>query len=239
MANKSIREDIRSLGVFEGLDDKQIDFLANCAIRRPLDRGELLFSEKSEVTNVYIVLDGKVSLFRISEIGQKRVIFILGRGEIINEVIFDGLPSSINCEAFEGSIVIGFNKNALCYCMSRNFELTQNMMNSMGKKIRRLYRQLKNTVSINMDKKLAAKLWKLSRDYGITTDEGTLIDLEISVTYLSEMLGSTRETVSRCISDLQRQGLIMYKGRHIVVRDREELSAYFKGFCHNPQIPPK
>lgn len=229
MTKRSIREDINTLKLFGGLSEKDIDFLSRSSIRKKIKKGELLFSEKSRLNNIYIVLMGKVSLFRISESGQKRVIFILDKGEIINEVVFDNLPSSICCEAFENSMVLGINKEALLYIMSRNFSLTQKIMNSMGKKVRRLYRQLKNTVAINMDKRLAAKLWKLSKDYGVEVDEGTLIDLDLSVTYLSDMLGSTRETVSRCISDLQRQKLICYKGKQILVIDKDKLASYFKG----------
>lgn len=229
MSKKSIIEEINDLKLFEGLKEKDLEFIANSSIRKKVKKGDLLFSEKSKLTNIYIVLDGKVSLFRLSEAGQKRVMFILDEGEIINEVVYDNLPSSISCEAFENSVVLGINKEALTYIMSKNFILTQRVMNSMGKKVRRLYRQLKNTVPIRMDKKLAAKLWKLSKDYGKEINEGTLIDLDLSVTYLSDMLGSARETISRCISDLQNQELISYKGRKIVVYDRGKLAKYFKG----------
>lgn len=123
-----------------------------------MKKGESLFSERDEVKNIYMILEGKMTLFRLSEIGQKRIIYILDSGEIINEVIFDSMPASINCEAFEDSIVIGFDKGTLLYVMEKNFDLTQKVIKSMGKKIRRQYRQLKNTVPIRMDKKLAAKL---------------------------------------------------------------------------------
>ena len=99
----------------------------------------------------------------------------------------------------------------------------------MGRKIRRLYRQLKNTVPIKMDKKLAAKLWKLSKDYGVKVNRGVLINLDITVTYLADMLGSSRETISRCISDFQKSNLIEFKDKKIIVKNRESLSRYFKG----------
>lgn len=239
MSRKSIKEDISDLKLFKGIKEEDLEFIADSSIRKRVKKGNLLFSEKSKLTNIYIVLDGKVSLFRLSEAGQKRVIFILDKGEIINEVVFDNLPSSISCEAFEDSIILGINKEALIYIMSKNFILTQKVMNSMGKKARRLYRQLKNTVPIRMDKKLAAKLWKLSKDYGKQIEEGILIDLDLSVTYLSDMLGSTRETISRCVSDLQNQELISYKGKKIVVNDRERLAEYFKGLWYKEKYTVK
>ena len=51
--------------------------------------------------------------------------------------------------------------------MKQDFKLTEVILYSMSKKIRRLYRQIKNTVPTKMDKRVAAKLWKLSKDYGL------------------------------------------------------------------------
>ena len=83
--------------------------------------------------------------------------------------------------------------------MSQDFELTKIVLNEMSKKVRRLYRQMKNVTPIKLEKRVAAKLWKLSKDYGKEVPEGTLIDLDISITYLADMFGSPRESVSRAI----------------------------------------
>lgn len=222
------KDDIQNIALFGGLDEEKIDYLFQNSSKLAVGKGKSLFLEKDKVNDIYIVLKGKVSLFRLSELGQKRVIFILDKDEIINEVIFDDLPASINCVAFEDSIILGINRQALLYIMSKDFQLTQAIMDSMGKKIRRMYRQIKNTLPLRVDKKLAAKLWKLSRDYGVEVGEGILINLDLSVTYLSYMLGTSRETVSRCISDFQKQGFISYKYNKIVVKDRNRLSIYFR-----------
>ncbi|MBC2580858.1 Crp/Fnr family transcriptional regulator [Clostridium sp. DJ247] len=226
---KASLEDIRQIDTFSNLDTYVLEFLANKAFKFKLCKGELLFSERDIVDNIYIVNSGKITMFRNSEEGQKRVIYILSSGEFINEVIFDNLPASISCEAFEDSYILSFARNDLLELMAKDFNFNQIIINSMSRKIRRLYRQLKNTVPIRMDKKLAAKLWKLSKDYGVQTEEGILINLNISITYLADMLGSTRETISRCINSFEKKGMIKFLGKKIVVKDPKELSIYFRG----------
>ncbi|AKL94274.1 transcriptional regulator Crp/Fnr family [Clostridium aceticum] len=225
----SVKDFVKTLELFKDLDKECIEFLSSSSFKTKLKKGEILFYEKDIVNNIYIVLKGKLTIFRLSEIGQKRVIYILDKGQILNEVILDNLPASANCEAFEDSWVLGIHKESFLKVMAMDFRFTERVVHSMNKKIRRLYRQLKNTISIKVDKKLAAKLWKLSKDYGIEVEEGILIDLDISVTYLADMLGSTRETVSRCLNTLKREGFIKYKNKKIVVKDRKQLSIYFKG----------
>lgn len=222
-------EDLKQLCIFDKLDDSTKKEMLLKSSKLKLNKGHILFAEKDKVDKIYIVLNGKVTMFRNSEEGQKRVIYILGNGEFINEVIFDSLPASINCEAFEESYIICFMKKDLLKIMAKDFDLSQIIINSMARKIRRLYRQLKNTVPIKMDKKLAAKLWKLCRDYGVCTEDGILINLNISITYLADMLGSTRETISRCINNFEKKGMIKFSGKKMIVRDINELSLYFKG----------
>ncbi|MCE5221269.1 MAG: Crp/Fnr family transcriptional regulator [Clostridium sp.] len=220
--------DIANLSIFNNLNTTTLENLRCKATKFKLDKGRLLFFEKDIVNSVYIVLEGKVSLFRTLADGHKKIFFILNEGEIINEVIFDNLPTSVSCEAFDDSIILAFNKTDLLNIMSTDFQLTEKIINHMSKKIRRLYRQLKNTVPIKVDKRVAAKLWKLSKDYGIELEDGTLIDLNISISYLADMIGSARETISRCLRKLEKNGLIKFEGKKIIVINIKNLSKYFK-----------
>lgn len=218
---------LKNIPLFEEIDDKTVNLIKEKAYVKNLKRGEILFSERQKVDNIYVVLKGKVTMYRLSEKGQKRVIYILNNGEIINEVIFDDFTASINCEGFEDSEIISISKIDLLNIMQQDFKFTEVILYSMSKKIRRLYRQIKNTVPTKMDKRVAAKLWKLSKDYGVETEEGVLIDVKISITYLADMLGSSRETISRAVKELEKMDMVKIKQRKFIV-NREKLNQYFK-----------
>ena len=218
---------LRNLPLFKETNDKTISLIKEKGYIKNLKKRESLFSERQKVDNIYIVLEGKVTMYRLSEKGQKRVIYILNKGEIINEVIFDNNTASINCEGFEDSEVISIPKVDLLNIMQQDFKLTEVIMYSMSKKIRRLYRQIKNTVPTKMDKRVAAKLWKLSKDYGVEIEEGILIDVKISITYLADMLGSSRETISRAVKELEKMDMVKIKDRKFIV-NAEALNKYFK-----------
>lgn len=206
-------------GTFEALK-------AKCKSLR-LNKGETLFREREAVKNIYIVLKGKVTMYRNTEEGQRRVIYILSDGAFINEVIFDGKTASISCEAFEDSEIITIDREELLKLMEFDFVLTKNIIDSMGKKIRRLYRQLKNTTAIRVDKKVAAKLWKIAADHGVEIQEGTRIDINITITYLADMMGHSRESISRAMKLLEGEGLVLYKDKKIVV-NKEGLLKYYR-----------
>ncbi len=231
----------RKINVFKGISSETLEKLVKIGNIIEFKKGEILFMEREEVNHIYIILKGKTSMYKYGQKGQKRVVYILGEGEVINEVIFDKLPSSITCEAFEKSIILKFDVDQLVEVMKVDFVLTKNILNSTGRKVRRLYRQIKNSIPIGLDKKIAAKLWKLSRDYGIDcytrnlacrrkSDECkcfTKLNIKITVTYLAEMLGSSRETISRELKKLEGLGLIKWEGRTIFVK-REEIREFYR-----------
>ena len=99
----------------------------------------------------------------------------------------------------------------------------------MALKIRRLYRQMKNATPLKIEKRLAAKLWKLSKDYGVKQNDEVVIDLNISVAYLSDMFGMPRETISRALKILEKENLIRKERKKIIIKDRDKLASYFKG----------
>lgn len=192
-------------------------------------KGSHIFRDKETVKKIYIVYSGKVALYKLNESAQKKIVFILSENSIVNAVVLDDLPASINCEVFEKAEILAFDKVKFEEVMKSDFELTKIVISSLTIKVRRLYRQLKNSTPIKVEKRVAAKLWKLSKDYGVKVENGTLIDLNVSITYLADMFGAPRETISRALKLLQEKDLIICEKKKIIIKDRDNLSKFFKG----------
>ncbi|WP_319372023.1 Crp/Fnr family transcriptional regulator [uncultured Ilyobacter sp.] len=232
---------MKKIPAFSDLEKETLKKLQKTGELFEIKKGNMLFFEKDLVNKIYIIITGKISIFRYSQKAQRRVIYILGDGELVNEVIFDDLPSSVNAEAFEKTLLLKYDKKDLEEIMRSDFQLTKNITNSMGKKVRRLYRQLKNTIPLSLDKKVAAKLWKISKDYGIScnlngyncssfTEECTPwtgINFGLTITYLADMLGSSRESVSREMKKMEAKGYIKWEGKKLLVK-REELRKFYR-----------
>lgn len=125
---------LKDLPLFECVEDKTLDLIRESVIIKKIKKSQILFAEREITNNIYIVLEGKVTMYRLSEKGQKRVIYILNSGEIINEVIFDNSAASINCEGFEDSEIISISKVDLLKIMKQDFKLTEVILYSMSKK---------------------------------------------------------------------------------------------------------
>lgn len=203
--------------------------IASFAYIKRYGKGQHVFYDREELSCFYILAEGIASLYKLNTLGEKKVVFVYGPGSMLNEIMFQDLPVSINCEVREDSKVLVLPKDRFWRVMERDSRMTKAAFDAMALRVRRLYRQLKNTTNaLKGEKRLAAKLYKLARDYGVSTGKGILIDMQLSITYLAEMLGSQRETVSRQAKKLGDLGLIYVEKNHFWVPDLEKLSNYFK-----------
>jgi transcription regulator len=151
---------------------------------------------------------------------------------MINEPLMRKNTSGIECWGFEDSKILRIGLKTFDKIMSKDYILAKNCMLEMEKRIRRLYRQLKNLTSSNIEKKLAAKLYRLGTQYGLKEnkiDEYAYINLNLTVTYIAKMLGYQRETVSRSLKLLAQKEIILQKDRKFYV-NIERAREFFKKF---------
>lgn len=226
---KITTKDLGRMDIFKGLSEETLGQLSEYCELKEYKKGKHVFRDKEVVSRIYIVYSGKVSLYKMNESAQKKIVFILGPSKIINDYAIDDLPSSVNCEVFERAEILSIDKNKFLEIMKNDFELTKIFIKSQAIKVRRLYRQMKNSTPIKVEKRVAAKLWKLAKDYGEEVEDGTLINLNISVTYLADMFGAPRETISRALKFLTKEELITHDNKKIIIRDKDRLSKFFKG----------
>ena len=219
---------MNNIEVFNNINEESKIKLSQILKIKKLSKKEILFREREIVDKVYFIKEGKISLFKINESGERKIIFILPKGKMINDILIDEKKSStVSCEAFEDTTLLECSAKDFMQILENDFGLTKNVLNHLQNINRRLYRQLKNSISIRMDKKLAAKLYRMGREFGVEKNEWTLIDANLTITYIADMLGCKRETLSRSMKILQDKDLVKIENKKVYIK-REELSSYFK-----------
>ncbi len=215
--------------LFQGVSPDTLDRLERCGRVRALAKGDLIIQARQPQEDVYIQMDGKSMLYNLTHTGNRKILFILGPGSLLNEHVLNLNDTSTYCEAIEPGTAFVVPTSEFLRLMKEDFGLTCAVLAAQERKVWRLGHQLKNTVgSIYLERKLAAKLWKLSRDFGIPTPEGIEIDVTLPVTMLADLLGAPRETTSRLCKKLADHGLIKMSGKRIYIADPEKMSHFYK-----------
>lgn len=224
----TLDEAFNNIEILKKLNSKTIEYIKPFSTLKTYKEREHVFMDKDEISNLYIIVLGKAALYKLNNFGDKKIIFIFDEGKILNEHSLQNIKVSINCEILEISVIMSIPCNIFIKAMENDFLLSKSILDLMSLNIRRLYRQLQNTTNnLECEKKLASKLLKLAKDNGIYCENIVKINIPLTVTYISEMIGSRRETVSRQIKKLSDLSLIEFKDNFIFIKDIEKLRNYF------------
>ena len=224
----TLDEAFKKIIIFQNINSKTIEYIKQFSTLKLYKEKDHVFIDKDETINIYFIVLGKAALYKINNFGDKKIIFIFDDGKILNEHSLQNIKVSISCEILEDSIIMSVPCNIFLKAMEKDFILSKAIIDSMSLNIRRLYRQLQNTTNnLECEKRLASKLLKLAKDNGICCENIVKINVPLTITYISEMIGSRRETVSRQITKLSKLGFIEFKNNFIFIKDIEKLRNYF------------
>lgn len=191
-------------------------------------KGVCCIRAREENPDLYFVLEGKVQIYNLTRCGKKKILFILGPDHMANEGVTGG-RHTIFCETMEPCRFFVIRRESFLSLMQEDFHLAEALLRYQERKLWRLEHQLKNTVgSIYLERKLASKLWKLARDFGIPSESGIRIDMDLSVTFLADFLGAPRETTSRVCRKLVDYGLIVMEQKKVFIPDPEKMSWFYR-----------
>ena len=224
------------LPLFEGISQSSIDKMLQVGSVLDVPKGTLLIRAKEPVSSIFFQLSGKSMIYNLTHSGKRKILFIYGRGALLNEHVLNNHPPFVYCETIERSKIFSIPVAEFIRLMESDFQLTKRILEGQERKIWRLSHQLKNTMSsIYLERKLAAKLWKLSRDFGVQKEDGIEIDINMTITFLADMLGVPRETTSRVCSVLVEHGLIAINKKRITISDPQKMAHFYK----TGEIEPK
>ena len=190
-------------------------------------RGERIFEEKEEGSPLYFLLEGYASLYRSSRYGEDRILMVCATGDLLNESSIEGTRTPAAAEALSDVKLLSVDRETFAAMLEGNFALMQAVCRSLSVKASRLYHQLGNANgTYPLEKRLAARLLRLSKEYGSDTREGRRIGFKVTVSFLANLLGAKRESVSRYMSGLKKKGYIRHEEGMLTVTDPEGLRAF-------------
>jgi len=221
---------LSEVGLFAGLSETELAFLAQRAVARKFSAGEIVFSEDDPCTGMYVVESGHIRIFKTSPSGREQVLSIEGPGGSVAELpVFDGGNYPASVSAVENSTLLFIGKqdfHALCLAHP---QVALKVLRVIGARLRKLVGIIEELSFTTVRHRLAAFLVRLARREGTRVDGGVAITLPASNQELAAQIGTVRELVSRNLSRFQAEKLILIDGRRVVVADVKALEAELEG----------
>ena len=219
---------ISAIPLFNGLPEDQLSAIRQIAVEKQFSKGQTIFSEGDETKGFFVVVDGRVKIYKVSSEGKEQILHIFEPGQSFGEVtVFTGQQLPANAQTLSKTRILLFPRSAFVDLITANPSLALNLLAIMSKKLRQFAAQIENLSLKEIPARLASYLIYLAEEQG--TEDA--VKLNVSKGQLASLLGTIPETLSRIFAKLSGQNLIRVEGPRITLLDRqglEDLAEYGK-----------
>jgi len=186
--------------------------------------GDTIYYSGDRSVNLYVVAAGKVKLLRHTLSGQDVLLNILVPGEFFGSLTMLGdgvLPDS--AQAQTAACILAITTERFRALLRQYASIAVAVLDITAIRLQEAQETVRQLSAHPVEQRLAATLLKLAEKLGEPNELGLLIQMPLSRDDLAQMTGSTTETVSRIMSQFQKEGLIQSGRQWVAVRDKPRL----------------
>lgn len=196
--------------------------------------GSMLYSEGDLADKIYFLKRGRVKITKTTDEGKVFVLHMYKEGDMFGQIdVLQETRHQFNAEIVEDSRMGVIQQKDLEILLWQHGELAVEFMKWMGALHRLTETKFRDLMLFGKPGALCSTLIRLANTYGEETETGIRISKKMTHTDLGDIIGATRESVNRMISDLRQKGALTMEGGYIVIQDL----AYLKDICHCDNCP--
>lgn len=211
----------------EGFDIRDFEEAGLRTVERRFGPKDIIFTPGDPDDQLYFLLSGTVRLYKIYGDYKEATTALLKEGGIFGKLsLVEGRWQDVFAEAVTEARVAGVQKNAIERVIKSRPEFALKLFSSFSERLRQSDEVIESLLHREVATRLATLLINLSDRFGDENGSGIMVDVRLTHQDLANMIASTREAVSKVMSEFQRDGYIEVKNRKIVILDREALVGY-------------
>jgi CRP/FNR family transcriptional regulator len=212
--------------IFSSLSEQEFAYLAPRLVQRKFHAGELIFGEGDACAGLYVVQAGNVRIFKSSAGGREQVLTIDGPGSSIAELpVFDGGDYPASAQAITDCSLLFFSRQDFQALCLQYPQVALKVLRVVGGRLRRLVGIIEELSFTTVRHRLIALLVRLGKAEGARNGDSVTVTVPMNNSELAAQIGTVRELVSRNLSRLQAEGLIVVDGRRLEISSLKQLEA--------------
>ncbi|HHV74522.1 cAMP-binding protein [Thermoanaerobacterium sp. PSU-2] len=211
---------LRKIPYFNVLSEKSLFEINKIALEKEYKKNTVIFYEGDEGDAIYFVKKGKVKISKISQQGKEHIIRIMEDGDIFAEsLLFIGGKYPATAEAIEDSKIIVLKNKDIENLILNNNEVALGIIKLMAKRLQNVAVIIENLALKDSLGRTVSILLTFAREKGIQGKDGIAIELNLNRQDLANMVGTSRENMTRILSQLDKEGVIKLERHAIVIKD--------------------
>jgi CRP/FNR family transcriptional regulator len=221
-----VAELLGGVPVFSTLERGDLERIAQLAVPRKFEPGEVVFREGDSSDTCYVVREGRARAVRTHRAGRTITLATFGPGDIFGELaLFEDERRSATVEAVQRTSVVGVLGPDMRRLMTEHAEIAARLVIALGRRLRETNERLSRQSFQTVQSRVAVVLSELVAQ---EPDSDGAKDVLVRATQaeLAQLAGSSRESASRFLAVLERAGVISQGRGRLVVHDPDALKQY-------------
>jgi CRP/FNR family transcriptional regulator len=217
--------EIRSVPLFAGLDDEQLGRIRAIARAVEAARRDVLFREGEPVEGLFVLLSGRVKIYKLSPDGKEHILHVVRPGQTFAEAaVFmpGGYPAY--AEALQKSRALLLPKTPFLDLLRDEPAISLQIIASLSRYLKQFADRIEDLSLKDVSARLARWFLATAREKG-----RDFWDLEITKGELASQIGTVSETLSRTLRKFQDAGWLQVRGRFVKILDKEALDGVSQG----------
>ncbi len=213
---------LSTLPLLRGVGQAEIMKAAERSLWKSYARGATIFRRGEPCRGLFVVADGQVEVYRATPDGREQSLHTHGAGVAFGEVpLFDCGPYPASARAVEPSRVLLLPVRSFHTLLRDHPAMAAAVVADLGRRLRRMVALVEKISLRDVFARVALTLMEQSERVGV--DDAAGFHLPQTQEQLATELATSRESVSRALNRLEREGIIQRRGTHVLIRDRVRL----------------
>jgi CRP-like cAMP-binding protein len=212
-------EFLATVPLFGSLDTGELQRFAELMREKSYPKGTVILFEHDPGDSLFILRQGRVKVVRVGEDGREVILGVLGPGEYFGELsLIDDMPRSAHVIAMEDSALLMLHRDDFRRRVEASPPVAWALLQGLSRRLRRADDKIGGLVLLDVPGRIARLLLDHAEEGGDPTIQKALTHQTIA-----QMIGASRETVSRAMREFQDAQWISVERRRITITNREAL----------------
>jgi CRP/FNR family cyclic AMP-dependent transcriptional regulator len=214
--SKEALDSLRTIPLFAVVDDEALEALADLLIERRIPKHQTIVEEGLPGDYMYVIRDGQVKVTKLSGDGREKILELLGPGDFFGEMsLLDNAERSASVKSLTETRILALSRNDFLKELRRNPDLSMAVIQELTRRVRQMDEQASSLSFQRVKERTRGLLVRLAKEE--SGRAGRLATPALTHQQIADMIGTSRETVTRVVKRLKEQGWLEQEGKQYLV----------------------
>ncbi len=210
-------EALRCIPLFQTLSDGDLAEIAGLLIDRKFPKGATIFEEGVSGDYMYVISSGQVKVTKMSDDGREKILEILADGDFFGEMaLLDHEMRSASVKTTVDCVLQALSRQDFIALLRRNPDIAMELIRVLSARLRETDEQIRGLLFERVDGRTRRLLRRMARD-DVPSQPEYLATPTMTHQQLADLVGTSRETITRVLKDLRDEGWLIQKGKKYLV----------------------